>query len=76
MKNYEEIIAALHEVGIPYINLISKDLSDDTFRGEYVDPKNPDKCFTFDGVRIVSSNNIHSLIDSTSISINKEDELL
>ena len=73
MKNYEEIIAALHEVGIPYINLISKDLSDDTFRGEYVDPKNPDKCFTFDGVRIVSSNNIYSLVNSASTSIIKRE---
>lgn len=76
MENYEEIKTALHEIGIPYINLISKDLSDDTFRGEYVDPKNPDKCFTFDAVRIISSNNIHTLIEGSSIMINREDEIL
>lgn len=72
MENYEKIRKALDDVGIPYINLISKDLSDDTFSGEYIDPKNPERNFTFENARIISPN-IHY---HKPISINIEGKLL
>jgi hypothetical protein len=76
MENFEQIKEALEEVGIPYINLISKNLNDDTFSGEYVDPKNPERNFTFDNARIISPNSIRSLISSKSIVINEENSPL